>query len=450
MSFVLVLGLAATPLSNRDTYFHLRFGEEFLRGHWSLGDPGSVSTFATQNWRPTQWLPEVVMAQMDDWFGLAGVAWLSGLLQILLVLTLYWGARRFAQPLVVAVLLLPTLAAVSLGLSARPQVLSFIFVSITLFAWLRTREDGRIRWWLVPMTWVWAMCHGMWPIGIGLGLLAVVGVTLDRAADPRVISRALVVPVASAVAAALTPVGPGLYGAVLGVGERASFFSEWQSPDYNHVPAAKALALCFVITLVLMLRSARTSWTHLLYLLVAAGCAIQSYRTVPIAAIILLPLACSAWQSLSRSESMPRRRPEKLTVWAAGAVSLAVLTALVPNTSDSAPDMGGWVDPTLSALPSGTPVLTSWEDGSFVMWAYPQLDPLMHGYGDTFTIAQLRRNEDILTLEPGWDSELRATGVTIALLDPDSQLAYALEHQEQWRVQHRSGDWEMLRAPADW
>ena len=77
----------ARPLTNTDTYFHLRFGHEFLEG-WSLRHPGSVTTFATADWVPTQWLSEVVMARTEDWFGLAGVAWLSGLLEVLLFLGL--------------------------------------------------------------------------------------------------------------------------------------------------------------------------------------------------------------------------------------------------------------------------------------------------------------------------------------------------------------------------
>src|SRR4051812_25310640 len=46
--------LAAQRLQNTDTYFHLRFGHEFLTGGWSLRDPGSVSTLATAHWVPTQ------------------------------------------------------------------------------------------------------------------------------------------------------------------------------------------------------------------------------------------------------------------------------------------------------------------------------------------------------------------------------------------------------------
>ena len=51
----------------------------------------------------------------------------------------------------------------------RPQVLSYLLIALTVGAWLRTWDDGRLRWWLVPVTWLWAMLHGMWPIGIGLG-----------------------------------------------------------------------------------------------------------------------------------------------------------------------------------------------------------------------------------------------------------------------------------------
>ncbi len=102
----------------------------------------------------------------------------------------------------------------------RPQTLSFLLVAVTAAAWMRTREDGRLRWWLVPLTWVWAMVHGMWPVGIALGVVAVAGLALDRVRTRDQLGKALLVPVLSAVAAGLTPVGPALYGAVLGVGSR--------------------------------------------------------------------------------------------------------------------------------------------------------------------------------------------------------------------------------------
>ena len=38
--FAVVTNHAKDRLSNTDTYFHLRFGHEFLTGNWSLRRPG--------------------------------------------------------------------------------------------------------------------------------------------------------------------------------------------------------------------------------------------------------------------------------------------------------------------------------------------------------------------------------------------------------------------------
>ena len=442
---------AALPLYNTDTYFHLRFGSEFLHG-WSLTHPGSVSTFATSPWLPTQWLPEVVMAKTEQWFGLAGVAWLSGAQMVLLLTSLYVVARRWADPLVAVLLTIAALVASSDGLSMRPQVLSYVLVVVTAGAWLRTRDDGRIRWWLVPLTWVWAMVHGMWPIGIGLGVVAVAGMAADRALPRRDLGRAALVPLLSAVVAALTPVGPGLYGAVLGVGSRSRFFSEWGSPSF-HSPSCISLALMLALAVVLMARHGRVRWLDVLLLLVAGACAVWSWRTVPVAAMVMVPLAAVQVSLTPRARLRPSPvlgRRELCLLAAGAALALGALALAVPHTSDAPPPQPSWEDPALSALPAGTKVVDEWDWGGYLMWRYPQLDLLMHGYGDTFTIAELQRNTDIQALSPGWDTELRATGCTIAVLRSTSRLAYALEHQEHWQVLHRSSTTVELLAPAGW
>lgn len=84
------------------------------------------------------------------------------------------------------------------------------------------------------------------------------------------------------------------------------------------------------------------------------------------------------------------------------------------------------------------------------MWRYPQLDLVMHGYGDTFTTAELTRNNDLLSVTPGWQWEVRTLGTRIAVLRPNSLLAAELASQEGWRIVHRSDSLELLEAPADW
>jgi hypothetical protein len=436
----------AQPLTNTDTYFHLRFGQEFL-SDWSLRHPGSVSTFATRSWVPTQWLSEVGMARTEQWFGLAGLAWLSGLMEIGLFAALYVAARGRAGPFVAISLTGLALFAMETGLSMRPQVLSYLLVPVVTAAWLSTREDGRIRWWLIPVTWLWGMLHGMWPVALVIGLVAVTGLALDRA-PRRLVLRALTVPVASAAAAGLTPVGPALYPAVLAVGSRSSFFVEWDPPDYT-TSSTLTLGLLVAVTATAMWKRGHNSWTEILLVVVAGGFAVYSLRTVPVAAGMIVPLAARPLQGLLARRT-PVGRGERTAVVAASVLALAALAVVVPHTAADPPAQPAWLDPALSRLPAGTKVLDDWSWGGYYMWAYPRLDLMMHGYGDTFTTAELTRNNGMLALDPGWDAALRGTSARVAVLDTYSRLAYALTEQEHWRVVHTSDSVVMLRAPASW
>ncbi len=436
----------ARTLTNTDTYFHLRFGQEFLDG-WSLRHPGSVSTFATRDWVPTQWLSEIVMARTEDWFGLAGVAWLSGFLEIALFLTLYVVCRDRAEPLVAAAVTAIALFGMQNGLSMRPQVVSYLLVVVVVGAWLRTRRDERVRWWLVPLVWVWAMLHGMWPVALVIGGVAVVGLALDRL-PRRVLLSAAAVPLASAVAAALTPVGPELYTAVAAVGSRSQYFAEWGSPDWTSWEFG-ALAVLLVLTVLAFWRRRQNPWTEILLVGLAAAFAVYSERTVPVAAAMVAPLLAGAVQDL-----VGRRPPvvpaERLVVAGGALLALAVLAVTVPHTSADPPTETASMDAALRALPPGTKVLDDWNQGGYFMWRYPQLDLMMHGYGDTFTTDELRRNTELISATPGWQNAVRDSGARVALLRRSSLLGYVLVAQGSWQVVQSSDDFELLRAPASW
>src|SRR4051794_4305222 len=158
----------ARPLTNTDTYFHLRFGEEFLNG-WSLRHPGSVSTFATRDWVPTQWLSEIAMTRTEQWFGLAGLGWFSRVLQILLFVGVYAAGRGRAGAVVALPLTAPAPYALQGGVLMRPQVGSFLLVAVVVAALLRTVDGGRVGWGLVPLVWVLAILPGMWPVALVVG-----------------------------------------------------------------------------------------------------------------------------------------------------------------------------------------------------------------------------------------------------------------------------------------
>lgn len=446
-TFAVIVRRASQPLDNFDTYFHLRFGEEFLHG-WSLRHPGSVSTLATNDWVPTQWLSQMVMALFDERFGLAGVAWLNGLQQLALAGVLYLAVRRWADPIAAAPIVIVALIACGPGLSMRPQVLSYIMVVLVTDAWLRTLSDGRVRWWLIPLAWVWAMLHGMWPIGIVIGAAAVTGMALDRSAQGKRLLAQAAIPLGAAVAGALTPVGPALYPAVALVNSRRDYFSEW-APTRFTAPNAIALLLMLMVILVVALRSgSRWDWGKLCLLLTVGAWSVYSSRTVELAACMAAPLAAQALQTQLPALRSRVPRAELITVLGGLTASLILLGTVAAYTANKPPPQPAWADPVLGDLPSGTRVLDDWAVGGYLMWRYPQLDLVMHGYGDTFTDAELARNKAIGDLKPGWDNLVRATGAQYAVLAPDSRVTYALTHFLGWTVIRSSPDVELLRAPS--
>jgi hypothetical protein len=445
-TFALLTNHAKDRLTNTDTYFHLRFGHEFLHGAWSLGDPGTVTTFGTAHWVPTQWLTQVVMAQLEDWFGLAGVAWLSGLMFLTFVFTLWSVARHYANPTGAVAVTVVAVIASAPSMSMRPQVLSYVFVAITTYAWIRTREDGRARWWLVPLTWLWAMVHGMWSIGLVIGVVALLGLALDRAAPVRQWLRLAAVPLLSAVAAALTPVGPRLYSAVLEVNSRGHYFSEWQPPNFRN---GNCIALLLLLGLVLLRWSRRptsSSWTEVVLVVLGLGWALYTQRTVTVAAMMLVPFAAMATQDPMKV-FYPRLRRENLAVVVGALTCLAVLAVLVPRTADEPRPEPRWNATTLADLPDGTKDINDWGQGGYLMWRFPELDFMMNGYGDLFTDSELERNYQLDAALPGWDETVRRTGADYALLAPGSRLAYNLRHTQQWTIVESAPDIELLRAP---
>ena len=445
--FAVLVRIASLPLTNSDTYFHLRFGHELL-GPWSLRDPGSVSTFATQDWVPTQWLPQMVMAKTEDLVGLAGVAWLAGLMFLSLALALYVACRRHAEPIVAVFLVMAALIACTPGMSMRPQQISYLLVVVTVSTWLGVRDSGRTPWLLVPLTWVWTMCHGMWPVGIVIGFVAVAGLALDGGRSRGTLGRLLAVPVLSGVVSLLTPVGPGLFGAVLQVNSRSEYFYEWSPADFTRFYTVALLGL-LALAVVPRVRRGRVPWFDLALIGLACAWALYSLRTVPVAACMAAPLAAAALQPGIGGRPVATR-VERFLVLGAYLGALGVLAVVVPHTADQPRETPTWLDGALGDLPVGTKLVNDQAYGGYLMWRFPQLDLLAHGYGDIFTDAELKRNATIDSVDDGWLEELRKTDVDYGVLDPESALAYNLRELEGWTVLEHSDELELLQPPAGW
>lgn len=426
-----------------DMWFHLRIGHEFLSG-WPIKNPGHLGAFDSADWTPTQWLPQIAMAAMEHSFGVAGVVWLAGMLHVALVLLIYVVCRRECAPLPSALATGLAFLALTIGLSARPQVLSYLLVVLTVYGWRATARDGRPRWWLVGIAWAWAPLHGMWPLAAAIGAVCVVGIALDRSFDRRRVIQMATIPLLSAVVPVLTPVGIDVYRSVFLVTGRAEYFQEWGPTDF-HEPHAVVLSIMLAIA-VLHAATSRQSYLTILLLMMAAGWAIYSSRTTPVAAAVVVPLVARAFQSVvPTTERMGR--VERLAGAGMGAAALVALIPVAISRAE-APVVPAWTDERLAALPQGARVLDDWTSGPYYLWKHPELNLVMHGYGDVFTDEEIERNRAIMLLAPEWDQDVDELEVEAALVQTDSALGYALSHDERWTVVEEDDEFVFL-VPAD-
>jgi hypothetical protein len=440
--------LGIRPVSDDDAWWHLKVGEFLLHGGAFVG-PDPWNPFATRPFVLNQWLPEVVAFQGYKWFGLPAVAWLRCVAILLLFTTLLWCTRHVADTVPALITALAALLGTAGGLGERPQLVSFIMLAVWVGASWRTAEDLRPRWWLIPLTWVWANSHGLWFTGIGIGMLVVFGLALDRRLTLRSAAKLMLVPLASLAVCALTPVGPRLLLAPFEVSQNATeFVQEWQAtPVRASVVAMVTLVLIAGAVLGWIRSPEKTPWWKLALASAAVVTTLAMLRTVPVGAIIAAPLAASALQSLRRTAPQrPENRSARL--WALLILTCAIIaipvTALVAQQPGNVPER---LRATLDTAPSGSVVLNDHSLSGWLLWREPQLvsvlDLRTEIFSKDYIEAYLRTSE----VRPGWQRFLAETKPTYALLRSESPLRMALQEELHWVPLQTAQGFTILRAP---
>ena len=93
-------------------------------------------------------------------------------------------AAVYTTPVRAAGVALPAIVATAAQWGERPQLAGLVLLAVTTWLWSRARRDATVPWLVIPLTWVWAMLHGSWVLGVATGALFVVAM-LARAASAR-------------------------------------------------------------------------------------------------------------------------------------------------------------------------------------------------------------------------------------------------------------------------
>jgi hypothetical protein len=441
------LKLGIRAVSDPDAWWHLKAGA-YLLSKWQFSGPDPWVPFSSRPFVLTEWLPEVVAQTGYSLFGLPAVAWLRCAAMLALLSALVWAARQTADTVPAIMAALAGLIGTGGSLSERPQLVSFVLLAITVGAWWKTAGDLRPRWWLAPMTFLWACSHGMWGVGVLIGLVVLAGLALDRRLDMLTALRLLAVPALSVGAAALTPVGPRLLLTPVEVSSNAAqFVQEWQPTDARNIFAAVTLGMIALALLPWIRGRSARPWWQIALAGTAVVCTLAMLRTVPLGSIIATPLLASALQEQRGHATTPPSR-RGTSAWVGLVVAAAI--AAVPIAGAVAQRPTGWPEglrPQLAAIPAKTVVLNDFAAGGWLLWAEPQLTPVIDLRSEIYSIDYIRDYQRTESVRAGWQEFLDRTKPKYALLRTEAPLTVALREQLRWTTVGKDADYVLLKAP---
>jgi len=450
----LALGVVATTtrvglraVSDPSPWLHLRVGQFLLDGgRFSLPDPWAP--YPVRPFVLTEWLPSILAQLMYSVAGLPAIAWLRCVSMLLFLTATLWCTRRVSGAVPSLLAAFASVLAAGEGMTERPQAISFVLLAITVGAWWRTAEDLKPRWWLVPLTWLWAMSHGLWAVGLGLGVVIVAGLAVDHRVDRRHAGRLLAIPALGLLAAALTPVGPRLLLTPLTIGGNGSdFVGEWQPTSIRDPYAILTLTMIAVVLLGWIRSRAVPPWWQLALAGVSLVSTLAMSRTIAVGAVLAAPLlAQTIQQSLGTSVGQVPRRTTLgwLALVTAAAVIAMPIAGVMAKTPVGVPE---GLRPQLSAIPAGTVILAEDDKTGWLLWAEPQLAPAIDIRTEIYSHAHLAAYIRTMAVEPGWQDFVRSTRSTYALVAKESPIATALRERLGWHPLGTDSGYVLLAAP---
>jgi hypothetical protein len=442
---LILLRFGTAPIADPDTLWHVVAGR-VLGSTWQFAGPDQLTRFTQLPFVHHQWLPELLMAGANAVAGLPGLAWLFNAMLLGFVVALYVLCR--GEGGILAAMLATVAGWIGAGgsLSPRPQVFGFILLAVSLGAWLRTQRDGRIRWWLIPLTWLWACVHGTWLYSVALAALFGVGMALDGKAGRRLVLRVGGLGAALVAVAMLTPVGPQLLLAPLAVSRVSPFILEWKPTSITDPHAAATLLMGLVVMVAWVRGGTRVSWTRILLWCAGVASALLYARTIAIGAILLAPLFAQVLQRWLPERAVPRRW-ELRTLGAATLASLALAAVLVPTTARTPGDVPSSFDATLAALPQGSVIWNVDALGGWLLYEHPNTTPTMDTRAEVYGPDYVRAYVRAISGFPGWQETVAATGARYAIVSEDGPLMEGLRREQGWITVASEARYVLLKAP---
>lgn len=450
-------------LGDGDTGWHIRAGDYMLKNRQFIHQDFFSFSKPGEHWFAWEWLSEVLFSCLNSLGGLKAVVLFSAVV-ITLAFTVVFRHMvwRGATPLVAMAVSLVATGAASNHYLARPHVITFLFLAMSL--WLididRKRETPWI-WILAPLAVLWTNLHGGF-----FSLIACLGIVSVGSALSQNWKAARRYGALTAICLCLSVINP--YGIALHKHMVEYLRSDWiktaveefQSPSFRNESVIQFEGLMFVGIGLSSFLISRKKFVEALLILFWAHNALQSVRHISVFVLVASPIIAgelSLWLKsfcVGRPKSSTPRILESMSedltpacqsggVW----IMAVILGFVLWNDPQKWPqDFPTEKFPVAmvtkhAKLLQQSRVLAPDEWGDYMIYRlYPDVRVFFDGRSD-FYGPQLGK-EFMGLLQPSyeWENLLKKHRFTAAMIPPSWPLASILKLDPTWRIVEDSGN----------
>ncbi len=457
---------ATSLFGDSDTGWHIRNGERVLATKTlPHTDPYSFSK-AGAPWIAWEWGSDVVMARVYRAGGMGGVALLFGLC-IAASIWMWFRLHRVAwgNLVLAGLFFFPALPVMTLHWLARPHIFSWLFLLGAV--WFCERLPERLRWWHFAFVFaasaIWANLHASFFLGVAIAWVYGLGEFLrpwiwqgetgERSFD------FLLAGIAALLGSFVNPNGWGLHRHVIAYLSNSALLgqiTEFQSFDFHQDGAWRVMVMLMLCLAGAFASLADRRPARFLLAVLLAAIALQSIRGLPVAALLLLPLANgSITQVFRQAKGLTpalRRATGAVLNYGDGllvfdrrfrgyamvpAIAVLVFLSIRSSAGFPASEFPVSASSVIDGLPADARILAPDTFGGYLIYRFSGARKvLMDGRSDFYGSDFLKRYLVLVSARPGWREEFNRWGFTYALLPPECSLLEALEGRG-WREVYR-------------
>jgi hypothetical protein len=454
--------IAATPINDLDSYWHVEIGREIATRHAVNGLGLAWLGVPTAPWRTSQWLSETGMYVAVDRLGWIALPALRLLTAAALFAVLAMTLVRRRQPIAGFLVVLGVVVGLEVLLQDRPATVSLVFVALLGAAcerlWTTGRRPAPVA--VAAACLLWAQLHGLWVLAPAAFALVAVGALLDRRrAAPGQLRGALICTAAS-MAGIVNPQGPVSFLLPLRFRDAAGIrINEWAPTTFSMSLTISWGILVLFLILAWVRSPVRVPTTELVWSLLWTIFALTALRNVGPVILLTAPVVLRAMERsfgprLDRFSAQPSARTARVLAISLVAIlvggAAASAAALVQiNPLHETPALA--IARRLAADPGPIRVWNAYNaSGTLIAFADGRdghVRLVVDGRSDLWGAPYIDRVTSVQNLGTGWRTEFDRFRPDAAVLPTDAPLTTYLQEVRHWRFAFQDGPYALL-VPA--